>query len=183
MRKVILTVALSLGLAWAASAAVRVVDVLDAGGQVVATGALSGHLRVSGALGSARTVRVSWVVGGVTKVQEFTLAGPITARELEAERLSVSVAGRVLPLEAALEPALEIGPGRGTDDGAGHDAGDDRGGVPGGRGADDGAGHDAGDDHGGTSGGHGGDDGSGHDGGDDHGGSGGGGDEHGSGHH
>ena len=50
------------------------------------------------------------------------------------------------------------GSSRGSDDPAGHDAGDDHGGTVRPSGSDDPAGHDAGDDHGGTSGGHGSDD-------------------------
>lgn len=162
MRTVLVTVALTLGLAWAAAVAARTVEVLDASGRVVATGALSGHLSVRGDLGAARTVRVSTTVNGVTTMRVFTLAGPITARDPEAERLGVSIGGRVMTLEAAVQGQNEPGRG-GADDGAGHDAGDDHGGVAGGHGADDGASHDAGDDHGGNGGRHGGDDGAGHD--------------------
>ncbi|MFC3833844.1 MULTISPECIES: hypothetical protein [Deinococcus] len=171
MQKFLLTVTLGLGLAWAAPVAGRMVEVLDTAGRVVATGTLSGHLTVRGDLDAARTVRVSTTVNGVTTVRVFTLAGPITARDPEAERLGVSVSGRVLTLESALDgpggrngaaPATRTTPARGgADDGTGHDAGDDHGGRSGGprsggHGADDGPGHDAGDDHGGRGRGHGG---------------------------
>lgn len=169
MQKFLLTVALVLGLAWAAPVAGRMVEVLDTAGRVVATGTLSGHLTVRGDLGTARTVRVRTTVNGVTTVQTFTLAAPITARDPEAERLGVSIGGRVMTLEAAVQGQNEPGRG-GADDGAGHDAGDDHGGAAGGHGVDDGASHDAGDDHSGNGGRHGGDDGAGHDAGDDHGG-------------
>ncbi|WP_295822714.1 hypothetical protein [uncultured Deinococcus sp.] len=166
MQKFLLTVTLGLGLAWAAPVAGRMVEVLDTAGRVVATGTLSGHLTVRGDLGAARTVRVSTTVNGVTTVRVFTLAGPITARDPEAERLSVSVGGRMLTLESALDgpgerngaaPNARTTPARGgADDGAGHDAGDDHGGRSGGHGTDDRPGHDAGDDHGGRGSGHGG---------------------------
>ena len=55
---------------------------------------------------------------------------------------------------AAGGAAIDVSLKHSSDDGAGHDAGDDKGGADGG--ADDGAGHDVGDDHG--SGGHGADD-------------------------
>lgn len=131
MRKVLMTMALTVGLAWAAAVAARTVEVLDASGRVVATGALSGHLSVRGDLGAARTVRVSTTVNGVTTVRVFTLAGPITARDPEAERLGVSVNGRVLALESAVQAQDTLARG-GADDGAGHDAGDDHGGSGGG---------------------------------------------------
>ena len=71
--------------------------------------------------------------------------------------------------DAAIHEVRDASRGRGADDGAGHDLGDDHGRRHGGRGADDGAGHDLGDDHGRRHGGRGADDGAGHDLGDDHG--------------
>lgn len=171
MNHTITILALTLGLAVAAPVA-RTVEVLDATGRVVASGALSGHLTVRGDLAAGRTLRVT--TGG--RVQTFTLAAPIAGRAPEAERLGVRVGQGVVSLDDALD---DRGRG-GADDGPNHDAGDDHGGDRnggngGGHGADDGAGHDAGDDHGGDGGGHGADDGPGHDAGDDHGGRGGGG--------
>lgn len=138
---------LGAGLALAA-AATRTVEVLNADGRVIATGALSGHLTATGALNTGRTLRVTTTAGGVSKVQTFVLAAPITARDPEAERLGVRVGDRVLSLETALEGnearGQEAKARRGADDGAGHDAGDDHGGGRGGSGS------------GGSGGGHGG---------------------------
>jgi hypothetical protein len=188
-RAVALTLGLmTAGLAWAAQSAAgaapsrvgtvqssaqsrQTVEVLDAAGRVVASGPLGGHLVVTGRLSAGQTLRVSSVQGGVTSVQTFVLAAPITTAGPEAERLSVRLDGQILTLDAALEHAGRAGDdhaasGRaneaargGADDGAGHDAGDDHGGAAGGGhgaddggGAADGAGHDAGDDHGGGGG-------------------------------
>ena len=175
---------LSAGLAWAAAAAPQKVELLNADGQVIATGALSGHLKATAALNTGRTLRISTTVNGVTTVKTFVLASPITASDPEAERLGVRVGDRVLPLETALEgtdtPSQAPAARSGADDSPNHDAGDDHG--SGGHSAADGSGHDAGDDHGGSSGGSGSDDGSGHDAGDDHGDGGRGGSDDGGGH-
>ncbi|MFC4640489.1 hypothetical protein [Deinococcus hohokamensis] len=153
MKTLIWTALLGLSVAWAATVVGRV-DVVDGTGRVVASGSMHRHLETGGNLAAGRTVRVHVVVDGVPGVREFVLAGPVTGRSLEAEHLNVRVGGQVI----SLERALKLADGRrSADDGAQHDAGDDRGG----HGADDSAGHDAGDDHG-SGGRHGGDDGSGH---------------------
>lgn len=86
---------------------------------------------------------------GFTQIEVKSIGSTIKVEAVKGgtkfEVIYDTTTGTIVKQES--HPAEDVSGGQGSDDGAGHDAGDDHG--SGGQGADDGAGHDAGDDHGG----------------------------------
>src|SRR4051812_39805156 len=84
-----------------------------------------------------------WLLRTLRTKTSRALIEPVEPRRLLSVSLDVAPGG-----PAASTAAVMVSLRHGTDDGAGHDAGDDNGGAT--PGSDDGIGHDAGDDHGGA---------------------------------